>query len=260
MSEEGEVNQAEVEAKQFGWVPQEDFKGNPDDWRDADTFLKRGKEINGFLRKDLEKIQRTLQGKDAEIAEIRATMEEFRKYHNETEKRAYARAIDDLKREKAQAIEQGDGSKVVELDEQIVSLKEAQAKPKPLPQKPVADPKFAQEFEDWSKENTWFQDEKLAKVAVALGETIKRENPNMLGKEFLKVVTEQMKEIRPDIFENPNRQNSAVGGSSQGGNGSFGKKKKSYENLPVEAKKACDKFVKQKLMTVEQYVSEYDWE
>jgi hypothetical protein len=34
---------------------------------------------------------------------------------------------------------------------------------------------------------------------------------------------------------------------------------KSYENLPPEAKAACDRFVKQKLMTKEQYVSEYDW-
>jgi len=36
--------------------------------------------------------------------------------------------------------------------------------------------------------------------------------------------------------------------------------KKSYGNLPPEAKAACDKFVKQGLMTKEAYVAEYDWE
>ena len=38
------------------------------------------------------------------------------------------------------------------------------------------------------------------------------------------------------------------------------KGKKSYESLPAEAKAACDKFVKQGLMTREEYVKEFDWE
>ena len=32
-----------------------------------------------------------------------------------------------------------------------------------------------------------------------------------------------------------------------------------YDNLPSEAKAACDRFVKQKLMTREQYVADFDW-
>ena len=36
--------------------------------------------------------------------------------------------------------------------------------------------------------------------------------------------------------------------------------KKSYNNLPSDAKSACDKFVKQGLMTKEQYVAEYSWD
>ena len=31
------------------------------------------------------------------------------------------------------------------------------------------------------------------------------------------------------------------------------------ESMRAEAKAACERFVKQKLMTREQYVSEYDW-
>ena len=46
-----------------------------------------------------------------------------------------------------------------------------------------------------------------------------------------------------------------------GGNGTrVVKGKKSYENLPSEAKAACDKFVKQGLMTREEYVKEFEWE
>ena len=88
-----ELSPAEIEATQFGWVPETDYKGNPEDWKDAETFLKRGKEINGFLRKDLEKIKTKNQSLESELSEIRATMEEFRKYHNETETRAYKRPL-----------------------------------------------------------------------------------------------------------------------------------------------------------------------
>jgi hypothetical protein len=48
--------------------------------------------------------------------------------------------------------------------------------------------------------------------------------------------------------------------SSSDGRVPTGKKKKGYNDLPAEAKAACDKFVKQKLMTVEQYVNEYEWD
>ena len=35
---------------------------------------------------------------------------------------------------------------------------------------------------------------------------------------------------------------------------------RSYEDLPSDAKSACDKYVKQKLMTRDEYLQAYDWE
>jgi hypothetical protein len=267
-----EITPAETEAKQFGWVPKDDFKGDPEEWRDADTFLRRGREINGFLRKDMEKLNGKLAQKDAELSEIRATMEEFRKFHNETEARAYTRAIADLKKEKVTAIEQGDGVRVVELDEQIDSLKEAQAKPAVQQKQPVEDPELGRAYGEWLAENTWFNtDLELQELAVDFGDAIKARNPNLLGKEFLAKVTEKVKKTRPDKFENPARNNSTVGSGGQGSGSGIGRKKKSYENLPADAKKECDRFTKtmvknsqtgkaEPLMTVDQYINEYAWD
>jgi hypothetical protein len=269
MSEENQVESndvvvneaAETEAKQFGWVPQEEFKGNPEEWKDAETFLKRGKEINGFLRKDLEKIQRTLSAKDAELAEIRQTMEEFRKYHNETEARAYARALNELKQEKITAIEQGDGVRVVEIDEEMNTLKEAQQSVKVVAKeekKTEAD--YNAEYVAWAKNNLWFNtDPELQQLALLVGQEINATEPNLKGTDFYNEVTKRVKETAPDKFQNPARSNSAVGSSSDGRSPGT-KKKKGYSDLPPEAKAACDKFVKQKLMTQEQYVSEYQWD
>lgn len=252
------VNQSEIEARSFGWVPQDEYKGNQEDWKDADTFLRRGKEINGFLRKDMEKVNAKLSQRDAELAEIRETVEEFRKYHNETEARAYKKALDDLKKQKVEAIEQGDGVRVVEIDDEIDKYKEAQ-KPIDKP-KPKADSNnYDAEYVEWATSNTWYvTSPELKQLAELFGQEITAKSPEKKGKAFLDEVTQKVKEAAPEFFENPARRNGVVSTSSDGRNPGT-KTKKSYNDLPAEAKAACDKFVKQKLMTQEQYVSEYDW-
>lgn len=247
-------NPAEQEARQFGWVPKEEFKGDPEDWRDANEFLRRGREINGYLRKDLDKLQGQLQTRDRELAEIRDAMEEFRKFHNETEARAYQRAITDLKKEKVAAIEQGDGERVIEIDDEIDKIKEAQRKPEPKATQSV-DTGWTQ----WTQKNQWYgKDEVLTALANGFAEKVKAENPDLVGAPFLDKVADLVKQTMPDKFENPNRQHSAVSGSGTSGSGT-GKKKKTYDDLPADAKAACDKFVKQGWMTKEQYVAEYEW-
>ena len=253
-----QVSESEEKAKRLGWVPKDEFNGDPEQWRDADTFLKRGEEIHGYLKKDLDRLHSTLSQRDKEIAEIRATMEEFRAFHNETEARAYKRAIDELKQLKVAAIEQGDGSKVVEIDEQLDQLKDAQAKPRQSASKAPAE--INKEYQEWLPNNKWYlEDPELAEIADSFGDIVKKNNPNLVGKDFLEEVTKRVRKVAPDKFENPNRSQSTVG-SSSGNRTPSGSKKKSYESLPVEAKAACDKFVKQGLLTVDQYLKEYEWE
>lgn len=252
------VNQSEAEARTFGWVPQDEYKGNPDDWKDADTFLRRGKEINGFLRKDMDKLKGALSAKDAELAEIRETIESFRKYHNETEARAYKQALADLKQQKIEAIQQGDGERVVEIEDRMALINEAREEPA-KPVKAKTEENYNAEYVAWAKNNLWFStDNELQALALLIGQEINAQDPSKKGKAFYDEVTARVKEQAPEKFENPQRNNPAVG-SSSAGRSPGGKTKKSYNDLPAEAKAACDKFVKQKLMTQEQYVSEYDW-
>jgi hypothetical protein len=41
----------ESEARQQGWMPQEEFKGDPDRWTDAETFVRRADEVLPILKK-----------------------------------------------------------------------------------------------------------------------------------------------------------------------------------------------------------------
>lgn len=253
-----EPSQSEVKARRLGWLPQEEFKGDPEQWRDADAFLKRGEEIHGFLKADLDRLHGTITQRDREIVEMRQAMEEFRKFHNETEARAYKRAIEELKALKAQAVEEGNGNKVVEIDDQLSQLKEAQHKKETIPEPKTE--QVNQEYLDWLPENRWYADDlELQQLADDFGEVIKKRQPNLVGKAFLNEVTKRVKEAAPDKFENPARKNTAVGTNSDS-RPAGGKRKKGYNDLPSEAKAACDKMVKQKLLTVDEYLAEYDWE
>jgi len=55
-STEGGGSEAEHEAKLFGWNPDYEGPGK----KSAEEFLEEGKRINGFLRKDLDKIRAEL--------------------------------------------------------------------------------------------------------------------------------------------------------------------------------------------------------
>ena len=151
MSEENVVvdvatpNPSEVEARKFGWVPQEEFHGDPNQWRDADTFLRKGREINGFLRKDLEKLNTRNATLEAELTEPRETMTEFSKFHQETAKREYDRALRDLRELKKEAIAEGDGDRVVQIEDAIDQLKQEKLPEVKAPKEPPkVDPVFIQ--------------------------------------------------------------------------------------------------------------------
>jgi len=234
-----------AEAKRQGWVPQDQYNGPEDKWVDADTFVKKGKEINALLRKDNDFLKR-------EVAEMKTTMMEFKKFHADTEKRAYERAMTDLREQKKEAISTGDGDKVLQIDDAIDELKANKPEPVARPTN-QPDPVFVQ----WNEDNKWFgTDTELTEEANLIGEVIKRKQPTLIGEAFLDEVTKRVKKAYPEKFTNSNRgRPSPVEGttapkaSAKGGKG--------YNDLPPEAKAACQKFEKSGLLSRDQYLKEY---
>lgn len=244
------------EAELLGWVPKEKFRGNEDDWIDAEVFVKRGKEINPILRKNNELLLNKLNAKDAEIADIKAAVEEFKKFHEETEERAYKRALSDLKAAKKQALEEGDHEAVIEIDDEISDLKESKKTTpftEPVKYSPVTDPVYIA----WETENRWVvEDPSLARAAEQAAELMRIRGETSTGRIFLDKVGEKIKEAFPEKFGNPNREKASM---TEGSRPATKSGKKTYADLPAEAKQACDRFVKQGLMTKDQYIAEFDW-
>ena len=261
---------SEEKAREQGWVPLDEWRGEPDKWVDADKFIERGETILPILQSRLDKAEAALETNKAEldkmrteVAEGRATSEEFKKFHDDVmanQKQRYERAITELKQDKADALSEGDGKKVVEIEGQIEEIEDAAAKAEPT-RKADSEPDgsgggaddIPPEIKEWIAENEWFaKDEVLRAFADGYALQIRDQYE---GRAMLDKLAEKTKETFPGKFQNPNRNrdpdvDNGGGKPPTGGNG--------YDDLPPEARQACDRFIKQfPGYTREQYCEEY---
>ena len=72
------------EAESQGWVSKERYRGNESDWVDAETFVKRGREILPILRKNNENLVKDLNATKEQLKEFREAAEEFKKFQKES--------------------------------------------------------------------------------------------------------------------------------------------------------------------------------
>jgi len=254
-----QVSPVEVEARMLGWKPLDEFNGPAERWRDAETFLEKGKQINGFLRKDFEKVRAELLERDKRIAALEHNIQEFAEYHRETEARAYERAIASLKEERKEALRESNGERVVEIEEQLDEL-QATAKKQLAPRAPAPrdsntpDPAFVA----WVESNPWYKDNRvLRSLTHDYAEELKQQEPSLIGAAFLNKVKAIVQENHPELFQNPERSRpNPVSGSPDTRQPRAGRSK-TYADLPIEARIACDKFVKKGFLTKEAYVKDY---
>ena len=255
----------EKEARLLGWVEKEKYRDG-DHWVDAESFVKRGKEINPILRKNNEILLKKLDQANAEISEVKKVTEEFKKFTKEVADRKVAelqKELVELKEQKKAAVSQGDGEAVVVIDDAIDAIKEEQRIAKEPPKEPTPTKQVSQAIDpiitEWMGENEWFgTDSKYTRVADAVGTEINQRFPDLRGKDFFNKLDEELAEVLPEKYLKKGRT-SPVEGASQGTSRPTGSKKQSYQHLPADAKAACDKYVKSGLMTQEEYVNEYDW-
>jgi len=272
MSEQDQVDlvaKNEKDARTFGWVPREDFRGTDDEWVDAEAFVKRGKEINPILRKNNETLLKKLDQANLEIAEVKKAAKEFEKFQREAadrKVREIAVQLDSLKQSRKDAITGGDGDTVVAIEEQIDILKaeketaQAQAKQpakevEAKPESQALDPLVV----SWMDENQWFgSDRRMTVMADEIGKELNQKHPELRGQAFFDALNEELKEVFPEKLGKKERVN-PVEGSTRGTSRPAAGGAQSYKNLPADAKQACDRFVKQGLLTQEQFVKDYDW-
>lgn len=245
------AEQMEVEASNLGWVPQEQFKGDPEKWVDATTFVERGKAIMPILRKNNEVLQSQVARLGSEVSEMRGivaaaqeSMQAMRELHKGNVQQAIERTRKEVIASLRQAKTDGDidaelalTEQLQDVNQQLADVKQVKVKTEPVtPAAPVRD----EATEAWIASHDWFdKDLKLTGIAMGLANAIRADAPtaHLKGTAFYNKLDELLAEYLPSRRNAPSKV--APAGGSGGGSGGEGGK--GYADLPADAKAECEK-------------------
>lgn len=232
-----QLTEVEQRAASQGWVPQDEWEGDADAWRPAKEFLDRGE-----LFKKIDEQNRT-------IKEFKKTLDQFAKHHANVKKVEYERALADLKKEKREALAEGDADALIEVDEKIALVREAQREPVPQVEVDSVNPVFTA----WVERNGWYQtDDVMQAYADRIGNRLGAQG-GYSPSEILVEVEKAVKEKFADKFRNPKRSapSAVEGGGAKGG------KAKDTFSLSEEERKVANNFIRSiPGYTMEMYVAE----
>jgi hypothetical protein len=239
----------ETEAREQGWRPKEEFSGPEEKWTDAQTFVEKGEKIAGILKSRVDRLESRLSAAESANKEFGA----YTKQQLDRQKQESAQRITELESQLAQAVTDGDGQAFTRLNNEISKERDS------IPVEGQNQPDYNKLSEDWLRDNQWYNlDPDLQIYADGLAERVVQEGYQ--GKAYFNELTDRVKARFPEKFENPRKQganNVDAGGEIETPDS---KQAHTYENLPADAKAACDRFVAQELTTQEDYVENYEWD
>lgn len=249
--------EVEQRAREMGWSPREQWRGNPDNWIDASTFVQRGEQVLPILQANLRQrdtqlitLRRQSEQQARELLEAKEAIQVLTNISTEEARRAAKEKRRELLRQQAQARTDGDAEAEIELGEQIADItveinqgeaqgraggKKPGTKAAPRQQQPQTaadgdggeegegsqnDPTKDPAYQTFKQQNTWFgTDHRRTALAVAIGQELRADpaNNHLQGKAFFDKV---VNEVNRTIA--PPRSGSKVEGGATGGNGANG--------------------------------------
>lgn len=177
-----EPTEHEKRAMEKGWVPKDQWSGDPDTWRPAKDYLDRGELIGKIMA----------QGRQLE--ELRQAVT----FLSEKEKKqfvaGYERAIEETKAQRNAFLREGEVLEAAELDDKLDMLKEQAREAKQAIRSQAAPPGPSQTFISWAERNTWYNGrDHVSKFADDKGDEFKRANPSSTESEMLEYVEREVK-------------------------------------------------------------------
>jgi len=252
MSTDTQVPEVEQSARNLGWVPQEEWRGDKAKWVDAETFTRRGEEIMPILKKNNQELQSKFDGAQTEIRRLndlfkasQEAIEELKKFQGTETKRQVAEARANLITELKAAKKEGNTDLEVDLQEALAKLdKEPEVSAAPTkpagaaPATPATDPIFAA----WRADNKWFDADTVRQsTAIGIASKMRADPANnaLVGRAFFDKVGEEVSAI----FDRgaPARGKVEPGGAGGGGSGGGNGRTLGFSDLPPDAKATCER-------------------
>lgn len=244
-----ELTPNEERAMRDGWVPKDQWKGDPDDWRPAKEFNERGEFFNHIKeqKKRIDELQR---------ATVFLTEQSKRQYMQ-----GFKEAIDQLRARRDAALADGDSLQAARIGDQIDDVKErAKVAAATVVQPTVEGPTETEVYKAWHRQNPWYkQDRALTRLAEALGAEYHSANPSSSEQDMLEYVAKELKRDYPDKFgrvrgaPSPDGSGRETGGARQPSN-----KFASVEAAMTEEQKGIMKTIlKTTSLTKEEYLKQF---
>lgn len=236
----------EAEAREMGWVGQEEWEGPEEKWVDAKTFVERGEHIMPILRANNKRLKQDLLTRDKEIDTLKASVDAankaikaLQKHYTEATERAVEQARKDLREQLKQAREVGDVDAEEEVRDKLAELREKQDEVvEDTPIKKPDEPQYSPDFIAWKNENPWFgrdtpEDRKRTKALVRIAEDLREEGDRTEGRAFMEKC---MRTLEKHEGGSSRQVSKAEGGGPGARTRNTGR---AFDALPKEAKDIC---------------------
>lgn len=251
-----DIDPVEARASEKGWVPQDEWEGDPDQWRPAKEFLDRGE-----LMDRISSQSRQLEKYSTEVEELKDGLKVLAEHNKKVAKIEYEKAMKDLKSRKAEALSYGDHDTVVELDDQIDELKESKKEIEEVEQKPQQKNNGPHpDVVRWMESNSWYNNNMVMQGAAdAIARQYLSQNPSAESdpSKVLDYVSREIRKEFPEKFGTKRKPSGTADPSSNGASrGASGAKKYTVKSLSPEQKTIAKRFAATGVMTEQEYVDQ----
>lgn len=238
--EEGspQESEAEVSARERGWVPEDEWEGPDGKWMPAEDFnemnSRRLQQADGIAKAEISRL-------NGELSELKTTINDLGAYMKKADSRAMEKARAALETEMREAVADGDVEAYDRISDDIKDLADdAEEKVEEAKPDPEGDPAF----KEWHGSNDWYnEDVDMTVFADNAASIVARNNPGVTGAPFYEKVDKLVKAKFPDKFENT-RRNKAP--KLEGANNGTGKGQGGlWAQVDKEGRDAFSRFVTQ---------------
>ncbi len=236
-----ETAQAEL-AKSRGWVAEKDWKGKGK-WVSASEYNERHETLLPHLARENRTLRERERERDARLQAAEAEIAEFRKFRDEQAEARTKIEHQTLLSQRAQAIENNDTQRIVEIDDQLMDLK-VQAKTAPKPQQKQAnqvDPNVKRILDDFLEENPMFKDPDMQEALNEAAVLMRASGSQLQNRDFLEKAKGKVQRWYPDKFTTPRRP--AMAEMSGSPSSAASNAKRSWNSLKPDAREALDSFI-----------------
>src|SRR3990167_5906236 len=246
-TETPEVDPAETLARSGGWVSKDEWTEQGKDpalWRDAPIFNERGE----FMRK--------ISNLSKQVKSQASAMKDLADHHKRVAEFERSKILNELKKQKADAMREDNFERVVELDDQISDIKNTAV---PDIQVPQPDEKSAIEemANQWVASNQWYKnDPDLRNQANVLMAGHKAMNPNAAPEDIFAFAATGVRSANPAKFKPASGASPVASGerttAPRGGKKSMPK----LSDLDFEHQKVARNFESLGIMPADEYIAE----